>query len=71
MICDLLMRRSVMPVHDIVVLSLIVSVFMSFGVLLGGVSWYCRGPRAHDARRGHSDSRREAYPTGAGLIIED
>ena len=31
-----------MPLFDTVVLTLIVAVFIIFGVVLGWVSWYCR-----------------------------
>ena len=34
-----------MPIHDIIVLALICGVFAAFGILLAGVSWYCRPGR--------------------------
>lgn len=58
-----------MPLRDIVVLSLIVSVFVTFAVVLGGVSCYCRGGAARSRR--HAAGRRADYPTDGGLITDD
>jgi hypothetical protein len=58
-----------MPVHDMVVLGFIVSVFVSFGIVLAGASWYCRGADK-DARR-NCDSRNAFYPTSGTPITDD
>lgn len=53
-----------MPVFDIIVLSAIVTVFTTFGVVLAGLTWYCRP--------GHKAAMRDAhYPTNAGIIVDD
>ena len=53
-----------MPLRDIVVLTLIVSMFTLFGVVLASVCWYCR-----DA--GGKRRRRRAYPAPSNLITDD
>lgn len=58
-----------MPLRDIVVLGLIVSVFVTFGLVLGAVSWYCRGSATRSPRR--AGERRADYPTGGRLITDD
>jgi len=57
-----------MRFHEMLVLGLIVSTFVSFGVVLAATCWYCRG--AGTALR--RDAGRNAnYPSGAGLITDD
>ena len=58
-----------MPVHDIVILTLIVAVFTTFGAVLGWLTWYCSDKRKRPVqRRGHRDY---VYPSGRGLITDD
>jgi hypothetical protein len=42
-----------MPTGEIIVLTGIVTVFVVFGLILGGLSWYCRSSRVEAARREH------------------
>jgi len=58
-----------MPLRDILVLGLIVSVFATFAIVLGAVSWYCRGSATRLPRR--AADQRADYPTGGGLIADD
>lgn len=58
-----------MPLRDIVVLGLIVSVFVTFGIVLGAVSWYCRGSATRSQRR--AGDWPADYPTGGGLVTDD
>jgi len=53
-----------MPLFDIIVLSAIVTVFVTFGVVLAGLSWYCRAGRKQE-------KASPRYPTNAGLIVDD
>jgi hypothetical protein len=59
-----------MPVFDIVVLATTVLVFTTFGIALGGVTWYCsdKRKRSVDYARGHRDYR---YPSGTDVIVDD
>jgi hypothetical protein len=58
-----------MSVHDIVILSVIVGAFSTFGVVLGSLTWYCSDkPKRPMQRHGH---REHGYPTGGGLITDD
>jgi hypothetical protein len=57
-----------MPLWDAIILGVIVSVFATFGIVLGAVCFYCRD-RNGTARV----SRRRptaGYPTGGDLIID-
>ena len=56
-----------MPVFDIAVLTLIVAVFTTFGVVLGWLTWYCSDKRRHAK---HYAGHRH-YPTHSGLITDD
>ena len=58
-----------MPAHDILVLAFIVAQFVSFGVVLAVVSWYCRGSTM--VRRADTAGRRSNYPTAGRLITDD
>jgi hypothetical protein len=58
-----------MPVFDIVVLSLIVAVFTTFGVVLGWLTWYCSDSRKRPIR--HAGHRHYGFPSGGGLITDD
>jgi len=58
-----------MPVHDIIILSLIVSVFTAFGVVLGGLTWYCSDKRKHPVT--HAGHRHYGYPRNADVIVDD
>lgn len=40
-----------MPLFDTAVLTLIVAVFLTFGVVLAWVSWYCRNTTKRDTHR--------------------
>jgi len=57
-----------MPPQDIAILTIIAGVFVTFGVVLGWVSWYSRDG-AQGARRtaaGHGK-----YPSHPGLLTDD
>ena len=56
-----------MPLHNIIILSLIVTVFTAFAVVLAGLSWYCRDQRPTV----HQRHRHDAYPRGADIIVDD
>jgi hypothetical protein len=58
-----------MPVHDIVILSLIVGVFAAFGVVLASLTWYC-GAGFERARR-RAERERGNYPSHAGFMTDD
>ena len=53
-----------MQFHEMLVLGLIVSTFLSFGVVLAATCWYCRGA-------GTALRRDANYPSSAGLITDD
>lgn len=53
-----------MPLFDTVVLTLIVAIFITFGVLLAG-SWYCRDTAMRDTHR------HGAQASSIGLIADD
>jgi hypothetical protein len=58
-----------MPVHDIIVLSFIVTVFTVFGIVLAGLTWYCSDKRkraTHGGAHRHYD-----YPTHSEYITDD
>jgi hypothetical protein len=58
-----------MPVFDIIVLTNIVTVFMTFGIVLAGVTWYCSNKRKRPVdHRGH---RRHRFRTSADAIVDD
>jgi multisubunit Na+/H+ antiporter MnhC subunit len=62
-------RSSAMPLHDIIVLTAIVSVFTTFGVVLAAATWYCSDKRKRPVQSaGH---RHYDYPTNASVIIDD
>ena len=58
-----------MPVHDIIVLSLIVTVFITFGIVLAGLTWYCSEKRKRPTT--HAGHRHYDYPHGADVIVDD
>jgi len=58
-----------MPLYDIVILALIVSVFAAFGGLMGWATWYS-SPKRKNVRRG-VDSRQVYYPSHANLQTDD
>ncbi len=58
-----------MPVHDIVILSVIVGAFGTFSGVLGFLTWCCGDKRKRPMqRRGHRDY---GYSTGGDLITDD
>ena len=57
-----------MPVQDIVLLSVIVGAFVSFGVILGAVTWYCSDQRKRPTGSHH---RHYGFSSQAGLITDD
>ena len=58
-----------MPAHDIVILALIITVFTAFGVVLGGLTWYCSDSRKRPMHRdGHL---HYDYPPHGRLIVDD
>ena len=58
-----------MPVFDIIVLTNIVTVFMTFGIVLAGLTWYCSDKRRRAVdHRGHRCYR---FPTSADVIVDD
>lgn len=58
-----------MPLFDIIVLSAIVAVFVTFGGVLGGLTWYCRGGLRQTQRH---DSHGHGHDHGNwGVIIDD
>jgi hypothetical protein len=58
-----------MPLQDIAILTLIVSVFVSFGATLGWVTWYCSDNRK---RASHRVGRRDDhYPSHPNLMMDD
>jgi hypothetical protein len=54
-----------MPVHDIVVLTLIVTVFVAFGIVLAWVRWYCERPHQRE------NNRHSGYPTHSQHFVVD
>jgi hypothetical protein len=58
-----------MPIQDIIVLSLIVTVFTAFGIILAGVTWYCSDKRKRLVTRG--GHRNSGFPRGADVIVDD
>jgi hypothetical protein len=58
-----------MPVVDIVVLATIVIVFMTFGIVLAALTWYCSDKRKRPVD--HRGQRRYRFPTGADVIVDD
>jgi hypothetical protein len=58
-----------MPVFDIIVLAVIVTVFTTFGLVLGFLTWYCSDKRKRPV--GEHGHRHYDYPTGSGLITDD
>jgi hypothetical protein len=58
-----------MPVFDIAVLALIIAMFIVFGIVLGGLTWFCSDKRKH-AHRGTNHGHGH-YPTSGGLITDD
>jgi hypothetical protein len=58
-----------MPLQDILILALIVSVFAAFGVILGSVTWYCSDKRKRVGRRG--GHRHYDFPSHASLLTDD
>jgi hypothetical protein len=58
-----------MPVQDIVILALIVSLFAMFGGLLGWATWYCSEKRKHGIR--HDDRWQGHYPSNPNLLSDD
>jgi hypothetical protein len=59
-----------MPIFDVVVLTTIVLVFTTFGIVLAAVTWYCsdKRKRSVDYARGHRDYR---YRSGTDVIVDD
>lgn len=55
-----------MTYSQIAILTLIVGVFTTFGVVLAAITWYCRPQAQRRVRR-----QRGVYPTGSGLITDD
>ena len=58
-----------MPAHDIAVLTLIVSVFITFGVVLAALTWYCSDKRKRAIP--HGGHRRYDYPTQGNIVVDD
>jgi len=58
--------RKIMPLSDITVLTLILTVFISFGVLLGSLSWYCRDTSSREKQQ-----HRNYAAARAGLMFDD
>jgi hypothetical protein len=56
-----------MPLFDIIVLATIVTVFVSFGAVLGFLTWYCSDKRKH----GHRSGQHPAHHGNWGLITDD
>jgi hypothetical protein len=56
-----------MPLQDIVILTVIVAVFVTFGVVLGSLTWYCNDKRA-SRRVGRQDGH---YPSHPRLMTDD
>jgi len=56
-----------MPVVDIIFLATIVAVFTTFGIVLAGVTWYCRDERKRPVD--HHGHRRYQYPTD--VLVDD
>jgi hypothetical protein len=54
-----------MPLFDMAVLALIVAVFVTFGVVLAWVSWYCRNTARRDTHL------HEPHALSMGLIADD
>jgi hypothetical protein len=57
-----------MPIFDIIVLSAIIAVFMTFGVVLAAVGWYCSDGRKRPIGAHH---RHYGFPDQTGLITDD
>ena len=58
-----------MPLFDMIVLSTIVAVFATFGVVLGFLTWYCSDKRKRPIdRAGH---RHYDFPRDADIIVDD
>lgn len=54
-----------MPLQDAITLGAIVFVFVIFGIVLAGVSFYCRD------RTGEAHRSSRSYPNNANLISDD
>ena len=54
-----------MSLHEMLVLGVIMSAFVSFSVVLAATCWYCRGAGIRHIGRSTS------YPSAAGLITDD
>jgi len=58
-----------MPVHDIAILTSIVTVFIAFAVVLESVTRYCNDTRRHALHL--ADNRRAHHPPDMSVIIDD
>ena len=58
-----------MPLHDLLFIGCIITVFTTFGLVLAWASWYCRQSR--DQVLDRSAPRSVGYPNLPGLITDD
>ena len=58
-----------MPIFDIVVLSAIGSVFVTFGAVLGWLTWFCRDNRLQ--KRQGAGHRHPHFPVGSAFMTDD
>jgi len=56
-----------MSVVDIIVLSLIVTVFATFGIVVSGLTWYCSDKRNPT----HRSTGHHKHSGNLGLAIDD
>ena len=57
-----------MPLFDIIVLSVFIAMFVTFGAVLAAVCWYCSDKRKHAS---DGAARHYKYPNGNYLITDD
>jgi hypothetical protein len=58
-----------MPIHDILILGLIIGTFTTFAAVLGGLTWYCSDKRKRKYH--HVGHRDYGFPVGGSLIDDD